>query len=152
MSAFNPYLTLPVEDEALEKGGVELLRVGLADKKFFMSVRSPNSGKPEEWGRVLAGITLRLAKDYAANGDLTENEAIAAVAAGFRDSLRDYVESSSSAARAPRAKSVRPLGKAPAKKGKGLAKSKTSAKTPAKVKAASKSASKAVTARKGVRR
>jgi hypothetical protein len=157
VSAFNPYNTLPVADEALDRGGVELLRAGLADKRLFVSLHRHAIDTPDRWGEVLAEITMNLATLYAAEGGLSENEVIAAVAGGFRDSLRNYLTSSAPEVKGAKpAKSARPLGKAPARKGKALAKTKAKVKAPAKAKAATKSASKsatkAVAGRKGARR
>jgi hypothetical protein len=139
--AFNPYDTLPVADEALEGGGVELLRVGLrlSDQELFITLRSPFQ-KPDQWGWVLADVTRHLADLYAANSDLTEDNVIAAVAQSFAQTLRGVVSSSPPAAKATGrakptkptpakstpAKSARPLGKAPVKK------AKAPIKTPAK--------------------
>ena len=143
--AFNPYDTLPVADEALDKGGVELLRAGLADEELYVTVRRAFE-TPDQWGAVLADITLHLAALYSQDGDLTKDNVIAIVAQGFAQSLGPVVKSSA------KGKSARPLGKAPARKGKGLAKSTAKVKTPAKAKAAARSASKAVAGRKGARR
>jgi hypothetical protein len=161
ISAFNPYNTLPVADEALNLGGMELLRAGFADKRLFVSLHRHAIETPDRWGEVLAEITLNLATLYAANGDFTENEVIAEVAAGFRDALRKYLGSESKAVpkrkpgKSAPVKPARPLGKAPAKKPKVLAKSKAKIKTSAKAKAKpvanSKSASKAAAGRKGAR-
>jgi hypothetical protein len=141
VSAFNPYNTLPVADEALDLGGVELLRAGFADKRLFVSLHRHAIETPDQWGEVLAEVTLNLATLYSANGDFTENDVIAAVAAGFRDSLRQYLESSPSPAGKGTARSKAPT-KAPSKmpakgKAKVLAKSKAKAKTPLKAKAKS---------------
>jgi hypothetical protein len=150
VSASNPFF-LPVADEALEKGYVELLRAGFADKPLFASLNRQAFGTPEGWGEVLAKITLNLAALYSADGEFTENAVIAAVAGEYRDFLRSYVEAAASGAKP--AKSAKPLGKMPAKKGKTLArspvKSKAQVKTPSKTK--SKTAGKAVAA-KGARR
>jgi Domain of unknown function (DUF5076) len=152
VSAFNPYNTLPVADEALDRGGVELLRAGLADKRLFVSLHRHAIEAPNRWGEVLAEITLNLATLYSADGDLSENDVIAAVALGYRDSLRHYLESSPKGAKP--VKSARRLSKAPAKKAKGLGKTKAKVKAPAKsaAKSAPKTASKAAAARKGARR
>jgi hypothetical protein len=147
--AFNPYDTLPVADEALDKGGVELLRAGLADEELYVTVRRAFE-TPEQWGAVLADITLHLAALYSQDGDLTKDNVIAIVAQGFAQSLGPVVKSSAKGTARPR-KSAR-LGKATAGKGKSLAKSNAKAKTPAKAKAKAKSASKAVAGRKGARR
>jgi hypothetical protein len=168
VSAFNPYNTLPVADEALDMGGVELLRAGFADKRLFVSLHRHAIDTPDRWGEVLAEITLNLATLYSADGALTEKDVIAAVAAGFRDSLRTYLASSApeprGAAARPKpakttaAKSKRPKmpTRTPVKgKTKVLAKSesksKAKAKAPARAKAKSKSASKAIAGRKGPR-
>jgi hypothetical protein len=165
VSAFNPYNTLPVADEALDLGGVELLRAGFADKRLFVSLHRHAIATPDRWGEVLAEVTLNLATLYAASGDYTENDVIAAVATGFRDSLRKYLESSFASAGKGSARAKAPATKAPTKgKAKVLAKSKAKAKMPLKAKAKSvadkspaksplksKSASKAVAGRKGAR-
>ncbi len=151
-SAFNPYNTLPVADEALDMGGVELLRVGLADEKLFITLRS-SFQKPDEWGWVLADVTRHVADHYSANSDLTEDKVVAAVTQAFAQALRKFVASASPAGTQPAAKSARPGAKAPPKGKAGvLAKSKTKAQKPAKVKAKAKPASKAVAGRKGARR
>jgi hypothetical protein len=153
VSAFNPYHTLPVADEALDKGGVEVLRAGLADKRLFVSLHRHAIETPDRWGEVLAEITLNLATLYSANGELAENEVIAAVATGFRDSLRKYVGSSAPAGKGTARRKL--PAKAPAKrKAKVLAKSKAKVKMPlkkAKSLAKSKSASKAAAGRKSAR-
>ncbi len=155
MSPFNPYDTLPVADEALDRGGVELLRAGLAKEELFVTVRRAFE-TPDQWGGVLADITLHLAAIYSADSDLTKDNVIAIVAETFARSLRGVVTSSPGAAKKARAaKSVRP--KAPAKaKAKVPARSKAKVKAPAKVKAktrpASKSASRDIAGRKGARK
>jgi hypothetical protein len=105
VSAFNPYNTLPVADEALDLGGVELVRAGFADKRLFVSLHRHAIETPDKWGEVLAEITLNLATLYSADGTLTENDVIAAVASGFRDSLRTYLASSSETGQPGAAKS-----------------------------------------------
>jgi hypothetical protein len=151
VSGSNPFF-LPVADEALEEGYVELLRGGLAGKRLFVSLNPQVFDTPEQWGNVLAEITLNIATLYSADGELSEDEAIKAVTYRYGDFLRSYLESGAPAAKP--AKSARPLGKAPARKSKAPAKSpaksKAVVKTPLKTK--TNPASKAVAARKGVRR
>lgn len=150
MSPFNPYDTLPVADEALDRGGVELLRAGLAKEELFVTVRRAAFETPDQWGGVLADITLHLAALYSANSDLTKDNVIAIVAQAFAQSLRHVVTPSPRAAKRARpAKSARP--KAPAK-AKAPAPNKAKAKAPAKVKPKSRPASKAIAGRKGARK
>jgi hypothetical protein len=156
VSAFNPYNTLPVADEALDRGGVELLRVGLADEELFITLRG-HFQKPDQWGLVLADITRHLADHYSANSDLAEDKVVTVVAQAFAQSLRKFVAPASplGTARAGPAKSARPRARGPTKGKAGvLAKSKTKAPTSAKAKAKAKAkpARKAVAGRKGARR
>jgi hypothetical protein len=156
MSPFNPYDMLPVADEALDRGGVELLRAGLAKGELFVTVRRAAFETPDQWGGVLADITLHLAGIYSADSDLTKDDVIAIVAQTFARSLRDVVTSSPGAAKKARsAKSARP--KAPARaKAKVPPRSKAKVKAPAKMKAkanpASRPASKYIAGRKGARK
>ena len=72
------YETLPVPDEALTLGGVEMLRVALIGNKFYLSVR-PGFKDPAEWGDILAEVTRRLGLLYEM-GDTGFGEADAIVA------------------------------------------------------------------------
>jgi hypothetical protein len=149
--AFNPYDTLPVADEALDKGGVELLRAGLAEQELYVTVRRAFE-KPERWGGVLADVTLHLAALYSQDGDLTKDNVIALVAQTYGQALRKFV---ASAERRRPAKAAPRAAKTPGRKAKALARSK--AKPTAGLKARSrtaakkKSAGKAVAGRKGRR-
>jgi Domain of unknown function (DUF5076) len=149
--AFNPYDTLPVADEALDKGGVELLRAGLAEQELYVTVRRAFE-KPDRWGGVLADVTLHLAALYSQDGDLTKDNVIALVAQTYGQALRKFV--ASAGRRRPAKAAPRPA-KTPGRKAKALARSK--AKPTAGLKARSrtaakrKSAGKAVAGRKGRR-
>jgi Domain of unknown function (DUF5076) len=57
------YETLPIPEEALTRGGVELLRVAMIDEKLYVSIR-PGFKDPADWGDVLAEITRRLGVLY----------------------------------------------------------------------------------------
>lgn len=160
MALFNPYDTLPVADEALDKGGAELLRAGLAEEELYVTVRRAFD-KPDQWGGVLADITLHLAALYSQDGDLTQDNVIAIIAQTYAQSLRKFLASAPAtkgAARTKPTKSARPV-RTPAKTAKGLTKTKAKVKTAAGLKAksttaskAAKSAGKATAGRKGARR
>jgi hypothetical protein len=83
---FNPYDMLPVADEALDKGGVELLRAGLAEEALYVSVRR-GFEKPDRWGGVLAEVTRRVAALYAESGDLSGKDVIGRVAMAYERAL-----------------------------------------------------------------
>jgi hypothetical protein len=122
------YDALPIPNDALDKGGVEMLRAGVVDEELFVTARRAFAD-PAPWGCVLADITRRLATLYAAEGDFTEANVSAAIARAFEESL-----SVSGATRKP---TKRPTAK--------------SARPRAKARAASKSTTKAVTRRQGAR-
>jgi hypothetical protein len=73
------YETLPVPDEALTQGGVELLRVAMVGDKLYVSIR-PGFKDPADWGDVLAEVTRRLGLLYdMADSGFTEADAVVAV-------------------------------------------------------------------------
>ena len=47
------YQALALPNEALEKGGLEILRVGLIEDELYISAR-PVLGQVSQWGEVLA--------------------------------------------------------------------------------------------------
>ena len=153
VSAFNPFF-LPVADEALEKGYVEVLRAGLADKPLFVSLHRHVFDTPDRWGQVLAEITLNLAMLYSADGELSENAVIATITESYKDWLRKYLASTAAKPKAPAKGNT----KVPAQSvAKPLTKAKAAA--PAKMKArakpakpAARLAGKAMAGRKGARK
>ncbi len=162
VSASNPFF-LPVADEAIEKGYVELLRAGFADKPLFVSLNRRVFDAPDKWGRVLAKITLNLATLYSAEGELSE-DALVAITDGYHESLGNYLALAASKTKAP----AKGKTKGPAKgltmtPAKAKAKAKAKAAAPAKLKArakpasksaksAARSAGKAMAGRKGARK
>ena len=134
------YDALPISNDALERGGVELLRAGVVDEELFITARRVFA-EPAHWGYVLADITRRLAALYAAESDFAEAKVSAAIAGAFARSLR----SKAGAARAP------PYPPPHGGEGREGAKPAKSARPRAKARAASKSTTKAVTRRQGAR-
>lgn len=59
------YQALVLTDQALEKGGVEILRAGIIDDDLHVTAR-PVFQDPGKWGEVLAEIAERLGAIYAA--------------------------------------------------------------------------------------
>ena len=59
------YQALALPNEALEKGGLEILRVGLIEDELYISAR-PVLGQVSQWGEVLAEAARRLGAIYAA--------------------------------------------------------------------------------------
>lgn len=84
---FNPYDMLAVTDEALDKGGVELLRAGLGDEETVYVSARRGFENPERWGAVLAAVTRGIAARYAVDGDVTSDDAAAEIAAAYLQAL-----------------------------------------------------------------
>jgi len=76
------YDALPISNDVLDKGGMELLRAAVVDEELFIVARSDVFPGPGPWGLVLADIARRLASLYAADGQFTEAEVTADRRAG----------------------------------------------------------------------
>jgi Domain of unknown function (DUF5076) len=140
------YDALPISNDALDKGGVELLRAGVVDEELFVTARRVAFPEPAHWGWMLADITRRLASLYAADGTFSEAEVRAAIVSAFARSFR------SSGARAVRPSSPHAAEGKGAKPGKsGRPRAKARVKLRAKSQAKSKSSTKVVARRKRAR-
>jgi Domain of unknown function (DUF5076) len=84
------YDALPISNDVLDKGAVELLRAAVVDEELFVTVRRDAFVGHAPWGFVVADIARRLASLYAADGQLTEAEVTAAIADEFTRSLRKF--------------------------------------------------------------
>jgi hypothetical protein len=59
------YQALALPEKALERGGVEILRLGIIDDELYVSAL-PAFTSPAQWGEVLAEVAERLGAIYAA--------------------------------------------------------------------------------------
>ncbi len=80
------YDALVIPNEALDKGGVEILRAGLIDDELYVTAR-PAFADPANWGEVLGDITRRIARLYAAGGNYSQKDALAAISGAFAADL-----------------------------------------------------------------
>src|SRR5947209_14972125 len=74
------YDALPISNDALDKGGVELLRAAVVEEELFVMAHPDVFPEPGPWGFVLADIARRLASLYAADGRFTEAQVTTAIA------------------------------------------------------------------------
>ena len=58
------YQALALPEQALENGGLEILRLGLIDDELYVSAL-PAFKAPAQWGEVLAEVANRLGAIYA---------------------------------------------------------------------------------------
>ncbi|NVO17917.1 MAG: DUF5076 domain-containing protein, partial [Rhodoplanes sp.] len=82
----NIYHALPIADDALANGGVEILRAGLIDDELFVTARHAFKD-PAPWGQVLADITRRLAQIFSLETEYTEAEALAEIEEAYAADL-----------------------------------------------------------------
>jgi hypothetical protein len=76
------YEALVIPNEALDKGGMEILRAGLVDDELYVTARRVFTD-PATWGEILGEITQRLGRIYAAEGEYKAKEVIAAIENAF---------------------------------------------------------------------
>ncbi len=135
------YDALPISNDALDRGGVELLRAAVVDEELFVMARRDVFQGPGPWGFVLADIARRLASLYAADGQFTEAQVTTTIVDEFARSFR-RLGTGTARLPAPRARE----GKESAKPAK-LARSR--AKPQVQSRAKSKPSTKAIARRKG---
>ena len=80
------YDALALPSEALDNGGVEILRAGLIDDELYVTARRAFND-PATWGEVLADIARRLALLHSAEGEYEEAEVLAAIESAFAADL-----------------------------------------------------------------
>ena len=72
------YEAIVIPNDALDKGGMEILRAGLVDDELYVTARRVFKD-PSTWGEILGEITQRLGRIYAAEGEYKVKEVIAAI-------------------------------------------------------------------------
>jgi hypothetical protein len=72
------YEALVIPNDALDKGGMEILRAGLVDDELYVTARRVFKD-PSTWGEILGEITHRLGRIYAAEGEYKAKEVVAAI-------------------------------------------------------------------------
>jgi hypothetical protein len=80
------YEALVIPNEALDKGGVEILRGGLVDGELYVTARRAFDD-PGMWGEVLGELTRRIAHIYAAEGKYSQKDALAAISGAYAADL-----------------------------------------------------------------
>ena len=77
------YQALALPEQALEKGGLEILRAGIVEDELYVSAL-PAFKAPGHWGEVLADITRRLGAIYAAQmPGMTKKDVTVQIAEAF---------------------------------------------------------------------
>ena len=80
------YQALVIPNDALDKGGTEILRAGLIKDELYVTARRAFDD-PATWGEALGEIARRIARICAQDGKLTHKDALAAIAGAFAAEL-----------------------------------------------------------------
>ncbi|WP_134499630.1 DUF5076 domain-containing protein [Microvirga pakistanensis] len=77
---------LNVPPDALEKGGIEILRASVVDGAVSIALRRAFDD-PFTWGVLLMDLARHAARVYAMETDLSEEEALAEIVSGIQAEL-----------------------------------------------------------------
>jgi len=77
---------LAVPPDALENGGIEVLRARVVDGAVSIALRR-SFDDPYTWGRLLIDLARHAARIYALESDLSEDEAFERIRAGLEAGL-----------------------------------------------------------------
>jgi hypothetical protein len=77
------YQALALPQQALDQGGLEILRAGIVEDELYVSAL-PAFKAPSQWGEVLADIARRVGDIYAAQmPGMTRKDVIVQIAEAF---------------------------------------------------------------------
>ena len=102
------YRALALPNDALEKGGVEILRAGIIEDELYLSAL-PAFKDAGQWGEVLSEVARRVGAIYAAqNPGLDKRDVTIAIAEAF---VADFGASPVKAKSSPRSVKKKPAKK-----------------------------------------
>jgi hypothetical protein len=78
----NDFAELSIPPDALEQGGIEVLRAAVVDGAVSVALRR-SFDDPATWGRLLIDLARQAARAYALETDLSEEEAFERIRAGW---------------------------------------------------------------------
>ena len=76
------FAELAVPPDALEQGGVEVLRAAVVDGAVSVALRR-SFDDPATWGRLLVDLARQAARAYAVDTDMSEDEAFERIRAAI---------------------------------------------------------------------
>jgi hypothetical protein len=108
--ATSRFEALIVPSDALERGGVEVLRASIIEGELHVTLRRAFE-QPDHWGGLLSELVRRIARAYAADGKMKERDVAVRIRSSFADEGKP-----ATAGRAPKAKAKKRPVKKPVKK------------------------------------
>lgn len=79
---------LSAPPDAVEKGGIEVLRASVVDGAVSIALRR-SFDDPATWGRLLVDLARQAARVYALETEMSEEEAFARIRAGIESESLD---------------------------------------------------------------
>jgi hypothetical protein len=80
---FKPdFVELAIPPDARAQGGIEVLRAAVVDGAVSVALRR-SFDDPATWGRLLADLARQAARAYALETDMSEDEAVERIRAGW---------------------------------------------------------------------
>jgi hypothetical protein len=77
-----PFEALIIPSEALDRGGVEILRAAIIDGQLHVTLRRTFE-HPDPWGGLLSEVARRVARIYAADSEIDEGEVVFRIHSSF---------------------------------------------------------------------
>ena len=77
-----PFEALIIPNDALERGGIEILRAAIIEGHLHVTLRRTFEN-PDQWGGLLSEVARRVARIYAADGALDEGEVVFRIHSSF---------------------------------------------------------------------
>ena len=94
----NPkFEALGLPPDVLQKGGIEILRASVVDGAVSVALRRAFDD-PFTWGVLFVDLARHAARVYALETDISEEDAMAAIAAGMRAEIEDPTDPGSTQA------------------------------------------------------
>ena len=76
------FQALEIPPDALEQGGIEVLRAAVVDGAVSVALRR-SFDDPATWGRLMVDLARQAARAYALETDMSQDEAFERIRAGW---------------------------------------------------------------------
>ena len=103
---------LVIPNEALDQGGVEVLRAAIVDGQLYVTLRRTFE-EPDHWGELLSEVARRVTRVYTAEGKLKEDEVFLRIHTSF------VADAAAASATRPAKKRAAKRKKSPKKRARG---------------------------------
>jgi hypothetical protein len=107
-----PFEALIIPSEAVERGGVEILRAAIIEGQLHVTLRRTFE-HPDPWGGLLSEVARRVARAYVVDGQHDEDEVVFRIHSSFVSESRVRSPRAKKSAKMSAAKSMKSPKKRP---------------------------------------